>query len=135
MGGVMLTRKRRHAIAAAFTMITAAFAGGVPAQAAPSHHRDRGHACRNGYVGLTFDDGPSATLPQLLGALRVNRLRATMFNQGNNALARPGYVRDELRAGMGVGNHPFSPPHLPQLGEPQAFEEIASTQWVLRDIT
>src|SRR3954447_26937228 len=130
MGGVMLTRKHRHAIAAAFTTVAAAFAGGVPAQAA-SHHRGHGHACRNGYVGLTFDDGPSATLPQLLTALRANRLRATMFNQGNNALARPDSVRDELRAGMWVGNHTFSHPHLPQIGEPQAFEEIANTKWVL----
>src|SRR3954452_15329829 len=134
MGGVMLTRKHRHAIAAAFTTVAAAFAGGVPAQAA-SHAHDRGGACSNGYVGLTFDDGPSATLPQLLQALRANHLRATMFNQGNNALARPDYVRDELRAGMWVGNHTFTHPHLPQIGEPQAFEEIASTQWVLTDVT
>jgi peptidoglycan/xylan/chitin deacetylase (PgdA/CDA1 family) len=51
-------------------------------------------------VGLTFDDGPSATLPQLLDALRSSHLRATTFNQGNNALARPGFVRAELRAGI-----------------------------------
>jgi peptidoglycan/xylan/chitin deacetylase (PgdA/CDA1 family) len=44
-------------------------------------------------------------------------------------------VRTELRAGMWVGNHTFSHPHLPQIGEPAAFQEIASTQWVLRDIT
>src|SRR4051812_20767278 len=100
--------------------------------AAANHARN---SCGNGYVGLTFDDGPSATLPQLLAALQANHLRATMFDQGNNALARPEYVRDELRAGMWVGNHTFTHPHLPQIGEPQAFEEIASTQWVLTDIT
>jgi peptidoglycan/xylan/chitin deacetylase (PgdA/CDA1 family) len=94
-----------------------------------------GGPCRNGYVGLTFDDGPSATTPQLLAALRDNHLRATMFNQGNNALARPGYVRDEVRARMWIGNHTFTHPHLPQLGEPGTFMEISSTQWVLRDLT
>jgi peptidoglycan/xylan/chitin deacetylase (PgdA/CDA1 family) len=93
-----------------------------------------GRSCRNGYVGLTFDDGPSATTPQLLAALRENHLRATMFNQGNNALARPDYVRAEVRARMWIGNHTFTHPHLPQLGEPGTFMEISSTQWVLRDL-
>jgi peptidoglycan/xylan/chitin deacetylase (PgdA/CDA1 family) len=100
--------------------------------AAPAAHPGR---CANGYVGLTFDDGPSATTDQLLAALTSNRLRATMFNQGNNAEAHPDLVRAELRARMWVGNHTFTHPHLTQLGEPGAFEEIASTQWVLRDLT
>jgi peptidoglycan/xylan/chitin deacetylase (PgdA/CDA1 family) len=113
--------------AALLTLVATAPASAAPARA---HHR-----CAGGYVGLTFDDGPSATLPQLLQALRAHHLRATMFNQGDNALARPGFVRDELHAGMWVGNHTFTHPHLPQLGEPQAFEELASTQWVLTDIT
>src|SRR4051794_11676414 len=93
-----------------------------------------GKPCRNGYVGLTYDDGPSATTTQLLAALRAEHLRATFFNQGNNSLDRPDLVRTELRAGMWVGNHTFPPPHLTQIGEPAAFQEIASTQWVLRDI-
>jgi len=107
------------------------------AAAAADHTTGAGHgrACRDGYVGLTFDDGPSATTPQLLDALRDNHLRATMFNQGNNALARPDYVRAEVRARMWIGNHTFTHPHLPQLGEPGTFMEISSTQWVLRDLT
>jgi endo-1,4-beta-xylanase len=91
--------------------------------------------CRNGYVGLTYDDGPSATTTVLLAALRRARLRATMFDQGNNSIAQPELVRAELRAGMWVGNHSYSHPHLTQIGEPAAFQEIASTQWVLRDVT
>jgi len=128
--------RRRTALAAAVATVLA-LALSAPAGAASSRHsaKHTHTSCRNGYVGLTFDDGPSATLPQLLQALRANHLRATMFNQGNNALARPDYVRDELRAGMWVGNHTFTHPHLPQIGEPQAFEEIASTQWVLTDVT
>ncbi|NMO52825.1 polysaccharide deacetylase family protein [Actinoplanes sp. TBRC 11911] len=97
--------------------------------------RSHGGPCRNGYVGLTYDDGPSATTPQLLAALRANHLRATFFNQGNNSLDRPDQVKAELRAGMWVGNHTFTHPHLPQIGAPATFQEISSTQWVLRDIT
>ena len=94
-----------------------------------------GRPCRNGYVGLTFDDGPSPTTPRLLSALRSYHLRATMFNQGNHAEQYPQYVRAEVRARMWIGNHTFTHPHLPQLGEPGIFMEIASTQWVLRDLT
>lgn len=86
-------------------------------------------------MGLTFDDGPSPAAPDLLRALEREGLRATMFNQGNHALARPDLVRAERRAGMWVGNHTFSHPDLTQLDEAQRFSEIASTQRVLRDVT
>jgi peptidoglycan/xylan/chitin deacetylase (PgdA/CDA1 family) len=119
--------------ALATTVAVAAPAGASPA-AAESHGKPA-KACRNGYVGLTFDDGPSPTAPDLLKALKREGLRATMFNQGNNALARPDLVRAERRAGMWVGNHTFTHPDLTTLDEAQRFQEIASTQWVLRDIT
>jgi peptidoglycan/xylan/chitin deacetylase (PgdA/CDA1 family) len=109
----------------------AASAAPTPAPAVAAGHG----RCANGYVGLTFDDGPSATTNQLLAALTSHHLRATMFDQGNNAEANPGLVRAEKRAGMWIGNHTFTHPHLTQLGEPGTFEEITSTQWVLRDIT
>jgi peptidoglycan/xylan/chitin deacetylase (PgdA/CDA1 family) len=129
--------RRTSLLAVAAGAVVAALGLAAPANATADHHRqsDRQHACRNGYVGLTFDDGPSTTTSQLLAALRASGLRATMFNQGNNALANPDLVRDQLRAGMWVGNHTFTHPHLKAMGEPQAFQEIASTQWVLTDTT
>jgi peptidoglycan/xylan/chitin deacetylase (PgdA/CDA1 family) len=114
------------ALLAASSLAVFGFANAAPAS---------GGACRNGYVGLTYDDGPSETTPQLLAALRAHRLQATFFNQGNNSLTRPELVRAEQRAGMPIGNHTFSHPHLTQIGEAAAFQEIASTQWVLRDVT
>ncbi len=132
----MSLRSRSTALLASIALtghgLTAAAPAVSAAPAAPAGHPAR---CANGYVGLTFDDGPSATTDQLLAALTTNRLRATMFNQGNNAEAHPDLVRAELRARMWVGNHTFTHPHLTQLGEPGTFQEIASTQWVLRDIT
>ena len=114
----------------------AASAAPAAAPAAPTATAaDDGGRCANGYVGLTFDDGPSATTDQLLAALTSNHLRATMFDQGNNSEANPDLVRAERRAGMWIGNHTFTHPHLTQLGEPGTFEEITSTQWVLRDLT
>jgi peptidoglycan/xylan/chitin deacetylase (PgdA/CDA1 family) len=112
---------------------SAAPAPDSPAGQGVGHGAGHGN-CRNGYVGLTFDDGPSDTLPQLLRALTDNHLRATMFNMGVNAEAHPDLVRAEAAAGMWVGNHTYTHPHLPQLDDNQTFEEISSTQWVLTGI-
>ncbi|NLT55992.1 MAG: polysaccharide deacetylase family protein, partial [Actinomycetales bacterium] len=91
----------------------------TPAQAA---------AC-NGYVGLTFDDGPSSgSTMNLLNALRQNGLRATMFNQGQNAAANPSLVRAQVDAGMWVANHSYTHPHMTQLSQSQMDSEIARTQ-------
>jgi peptidoglycan/xylan/chitin deacetylase (PgdA/CDA1 family) len=130
-----LSRPARAAVVTVTALAAALFLA-APAAAAPEQgsHHPRSPACRNGYVGLTFDDGPSTTAPELLQALQDNHLRATMFNQGNNALAHPELVRAEVRDRMWVGNHTFTHPHLPQLDQATAFQEIASTQWVLGDI-
>jgi peptidoglycan/xylan/chitin deacetylase (PgdA/CDA1 family) len=93
-------------------------------------------SCPNGYVGLTYDDGPTAsTLPSLLAALRKAGVHATFFNQGNRAAERPDLVRAELRAGNWVGTHTITHPHLPQLDEQTAYDEIAGAQYILKGIT
>ncbi|MEV3858702.1 polysaccharide deacetylase family protein [Streptomyces sp. NPDC050095] len=81
-----------------------------------------------GYVGLTFDDGPSSSTPALLDVLRQNGLRATMFNEGQYAAANPSLVRAQVAAGMWVGNHSYTHPHLPQLTPAQVESEISRTQ-------
>ncbi|WP_406493583.1 polysaccharide deacetylase family protein [Streptomyces sp. NBC_01604] len=106
------------ATASTLTGNTANAAGTAPARAA---------AC-TGYVGLTFDDGPSGNTPSLLNALKQNGLRATMFNQGQYAAANPSQVRAQVDAGMWVGNHSYTHPHLTQLGQAQIDSEISRTQ-------
>jgi peptidoglycan/xylan/chitin deacetylase (PgdA/CDA1 family) len=124
---------RTGAALASLAMLAALAVGlGVPASTAQA----AAGACRNGYVGLTYDDGPTAaTLPSLLTALRKAHARATFFNQGNRASERPDLVLAELRDGHWVGNHTITHPHLPALGEPQAFGEINGTQYILKGIT
>ncbi|MCM1976587.1 MULTISPECIES: polysaccharide deacetylase family protein [Streptomyces] len=103
------------AVASTLTVDTA---GAAPAAAA---------TC-NGYVALTFDDGPSSNTPALLDALTRHGLRATMFNQGQYAAANPALVRAQVNSGMWVGNHSYTHPHLTQLGPSQVDSEIARTQ-------
>ncbi|MDQ1039031.1 peptidoglycan/xylan/chitin deacetylase (PgdA/CDA1 family) [Streptomyces sp. V3I8] len=117
---------RRPATLLAAVALTAAgtlAAGAAPAQAAAG----TAAAC-NGYVGLTFDDGPSGSTPALLDALKRNGLRATMFNQGQYAAANASKVRAQVDAGMWVGNHSYTHPHLTQLGQSQIDSEISRTQ-------
>lgn len=110
------------ALALAATAVAGSFvldAGAVPAHAA---------TC-NGYVGLTFDDGPSNDhTPALLNALRQNGLRATLFNEGQYAAAYPAQVQAEVNAGMWIGNHSYTHPHLVQESQSQMDSELSRTQ-------
>ncbi|MFF3613985.1 polysaccharide deacetylase family protein [Streptomyces sp. NPDC002580] len=103
--------------------VTMAAAGTLVLGAGPSQA-----ATCNGYVGLTFDDGPSSTTSSLLGALRQNGLRATMFNEGQYAASSPAQVKAQVDAGMWVGNHSYTHPHLTQQSQAQIDSEISRTQ-------
>jgi peptidoglycan/xylan/chitin deacetylase (PgdA/CDA1 family) len=113
-----LTRALTVAALAVASTVTLT-AGATPAGAA---------AC-SGYVGLTFDDGPSNDrTPALLNALKQNGLRATMFNEGQYAASYPAQVQAEINAGMWVGNHSYSHPHLIQQSQSQIDSELSRTQ-------
>lgn len=117
------TRLALHPLPTTLAAVALVAAGSLTVSSAPA----QAAAC-NGYVGLTFDDGPSGSTPALLNALTQNRLRATMFNQGQYAAANPSQVRAQVNAGMWVGNHSYTHPHLPQLGQAQIDSEISRTQ-------
>ena len=117
------TRPRLHPLTTTLAAVALVAAGTLTANAAPA----QATAC-NGYVGLTFDDGPSGSTPALLNTLTQNRLRATMFNQGQYAAANSSQVQAQVNAGMWVGNHSYTHPHLTQLGQSQIDSEISRTQ-------
>jgi endo-1,4-beta-xylanase len=95
-----------------------------------------GSNCRSGYVGLTFDDGPiSGTTTQLLDALRTAGARATFFNVGNKVQPNAALTRSQIDAGMWVGNHSWSHPHLTQMSSAQITSELTQTQQALQQAT
>ncbi|MFF5312892.1 polysaccharide deacetylase family protein [Streptomyces massasporeus] len=112
----------------ALTVLAAAAALTATATTTSSAAPVRAAACGAGYVGLTFDDGPSGNTTKLLDALRQNGLRATMFNQGQYAAANPSLVRAQVTAGMWVANHSYTHPHLTRLSQAQIDSEISRTQ-------
>ncbi|GHH78773.1 hypothetical protein GCM10018793_30130 [Streptomyces sulfonofaciens] len=137
-----LSRSARHlgalrsallavALTAAATVLSAA--PSPAASAAPDKAAGVWAACPNGYVGLTYDDGPNpSSTTALLNALKAGGARATFFIWGQHAQQYPSLLRQEQAAGMWIGNHTWTHPHLPQIGEPAAYNEIAQTQQIIQ---
>ncbi|MEQ4302040.1 polysaccharide deacetylase family protein [Plantactinospora sp. B6F1] len=92
-------------------------------------------AC-NGYVALTYDDGPNTgTTNALLNALRSAGARATFFNVGQRVQQNPALVRAQQQAGMWIGNHSWTHPHMTQLSTAQMTSEISQTQQAIQQAT
>ena len=123
----MIPRMPRHTLVAGLAVTALVMAGAVATTVAaiPAHAA----SCSAGYVGLSFDDGPSnAHTPALLNALKQNGLKATLFNEGQYAAAYPAQVQAEVAAGMWIGNHTYDHPHLTTLSQSQIDSEIGRTQ-------
>ncbi|HVQ92887.1 MAG TPA: polysaccharide deacetylase family protein [Mycobacteriales bacterium] len=119
-------RRSRRSLVTGLALAAMAVASpvAVSVNATPAHA-----ATCNGYVGLTFDDGPSNDrTPAILNALRQNGLRATMFNEGQFAASFPAQVQAEVSAGMWIGNHSYTHPHLIQQSQAQVDSEVSRTQ-------
>src|SRR5258708_13050622 len=122
----IIPRISRHSLVAGLTVTALTVAGAVATTvgAVPAHAA----SCSAGYVGLSFDDGPSnAHTPALLNALRQNGLKATMFNEGQFAVAVPAQVQAEVAAGMWIGNHSYDHPHLTTLSHSPVASHLAPT--------
>ena len=80
-----------------------------------------------GQIALTFDDGPHPTRTvRVLQILADAGVKATFFEIGRNASARPEIARRVLAAGHTIGSHTFSHPNMARLPEPHAELEMES---------
>jgi len=121
-------------------MVAAAAAGTLVAAGAVTIAVTTGTAsaantCSAGYVGITFDDGPTGSTGTLLNTLRANGIRATLFNIGQNVQGNPSAVQAEVAAGMWIGNHSWTHPHLIQESQAQIQSELSQTQNAIRSVT
>ncbi|GAA1033738.1 polysaccharide deacetylase family protein [Virgisporangium ochraceum] len=122
--------RRMLTAAAAFAAVVAPAAAVVTATATPA-----ASATSNGYVGLTFDDGPTGSTGSLLTTLRNNNARATMFNVGQKVQQNPGAAQSQISAGMWVGNHSWSHAHMTQMSQSQMQSDLSQTQNAIRSAT
>jgi peptidoglycan/xylan/chitin deacetylase (PgdA/CDA1 family) len=75
-------------------------------------------------VVLTFDDGPAATTPKVLDALRQQCVRATFFLVGSTAIAQPKLIRRMAAEGHSIGHHTWSHSDLKKVGFAEAVADI-----------
>jgi peptidoglycan/xylan/chitin deacetylase (PgdA/CDA1 family) len=126
LGVRLLTFAAAVSTVLAVTVVTIAFTAG-PSNAV--------NTCSAGYVGLTYDDGPTGSTSTLLNTLRANGARATMFNIGQRVQQNPSAAASQIAAGMWVGNHSWTHPHLTQLSQAQMQSELSQTQNAIRSAT
>lgn len=125
------SRHRRQAVVALLAISATLVSLAHPAAAAP---KSRPAPCRNGYVSLSFDDGPTAMTPALLFALRKAELRVTFFDVGERADQYPSHVRAQVMAGHAVGNHSYDHVDLVAIGDAAATDQLARTQTILSSL-
>lgn len=122
MSGTRRRRPRITVLAAVIATLGAAMAFLIPQTASQAADCD-------GYVALTYDDGPNpGTTQRLIGALQAAGAQATFFNTGQNAQNHPALVQAQQNAGMQTANHSWSHPHMTQLSAAEMASEISRTQ-------
>jgi peptidoglycan/xylan/chitin deacetylase (PgdA/CDA1 family) len=86
-------------------------------------------------VALTFDDGPSQYTEAILSVLWRANVPATFFVVGTQARLYPELVREEVAAGMAVGDHTYDHPILhpfADLPRPEIESEVDRGRELLR---
>ncbi len=92
-----------------------------------SHIADRPAHCA-GYIALTFDDGPDATLtPQFLDILDAYAVHATFFVVGSNIAGNEPIIERMVIEGHSVQNHTWDHPHLTELTANEIERQIERT--------
>ncbi len=89
----------------------------------------------NGYVALTFDDGPGVYTRQIIDILREHEVGATFFFIGSNVPMYADAVVYAVENNMSVQNHSWSHPNMVHLSDIQQEEEIQKTNEVLESLT
>ncbi len=87
----------------------------------------------SGYVGITFDDGPTSNTTTLINLLKQNNLTpVTWFNQGNNVASNTSLIA--LERGVGeVQNHSFTHSHMTSWTLAQVSDELTRTNQALQN--
>lgn len=91
---------------------------------------------RPGFVALTFDDGPDERwTPKILDTLEAERVPATFFIVGENAVGQRSLLRRMDADGDEIGNHSYTHPNMAQLGAPEIRLELAATRRLIEAYT
>lgn len=94
-----------------------------------------GRAGCEGYVALTFDDGPSAATHDYLDALDEHRIRATFFVSGAEVERRPEEARRIAADAHELANHAYDHPFLDDLSEDLMRRNLQGASQIIEETT
>lgn len=84
-------------------------------------------------VAVTFDDGPGPQTPEVLDILAKNHSAATFFLLGIQVQQYPDTVKNELDAGMELGNHSWNHKDLTTVDAAQIQQQVTDTNNAIND--
>ena len=89
----------------------------------------------SGYVGLTYDDGPTPYTAATSDLLRRYGLHAAFFLTGEHVEKHPDAVRALVADDQMIGNHTVNHPHLLAMPAAQARKEILQNADLIEAVT
>lgn len=91
------------------------------------------NAACNGYVGITFDDGPTSNTSTLINLLKQNSLTpVTWFNWGQRVAGNPSLIPQEMTVGE-VQNHSYTHPHMSGYSYQQVQSELSQANQAIQN--
>lgn len=88
-----------------------------------------------GYVSLTFDDGPSIYTEKIVDILKQYKVGGTFFFIGMNVKKHPDYVRYVQSNGFSIGNHSMNHMNMSDLPYEKQRDELMQSSEAIEDIT
>ena len=102
----------------------------------PSPYQIQRTGYRPGLVALTFDDGPDPVwTPRILDILKAEKVPATFFVVGENALTQRALLEREIAEGHEVGSHTYTHPNLADATPAQTALELNANQRLFQAYT
>ena len=102
----------------------------------PSQYVVRRSGAQDKQVALTFDDGPDPNFtPQILDILKREKVPATFFIIGENALTERDLLTRMVAEGHEVGSHTYTHPNLAGASDTDTDLELNATQRLFQAFT
>lgn len=87
----------------------------------------------SGYVGITFDDGPTSNTATLINALKQNNLTpVTWFVWGERAASNASMLSQMRSIGV-LQNHSYNHPHMLSYSYQQVYDQINRTNQAIQN--
>ncbi|RZD16434.1 MAG: polysaccharide deacetylase family protein [Candidatus Acididesulfobacter guangdongensis] len=104
---------------------------------------------KNKFVSITFDDGSRSIYTKGLKIIKNNNVNATVFmvsdligdvnvwdiknGEIKDEMLKPDELREMIKAGIEIGAHTRTHPHLTMIPEENAYEEILDSKKILEE--